>query len=114
MTSWLRWILRAAAAVIVVVLLSALPYYGLNKSGSGKLERMQQELDKTQSEIGQTSTDVLQRRRRVDALKNDTSTIEAIARQELQMLYPHEKTLRLSDVGSHGPASLEPSAEVVH
>ncbi|MCP4449785.1 MAG: hypothetical protein GY811_31305 [Myxococcales bacterium] len=61
---------------------------------------MRQELARVKADIGQTSEELRDRRRRVDSLKNDTQTIETIARQELHMLYPHEKTLRLSDVES--------------
>jgi cell division protein FtsL len=47
-------------------------------------------------EIAESQTEVAARLRLVQALKTDTRTIEDIARQDLQMLYPHEKMLRLN------------------
>ncbi len=94
----MRWVLRAGIVAGIVLILSVIPYQRIRGSGSGKLGAMQQELRRVEAEIGQTTDEVRDRRLRVDALKNDTQTIEAIARQELHMLYPHEKTLRLGDV----------------
>tara|TARA_R110002096_G_scaffold416429_1_gene618887 strand:+ start:42116 stop:42430 length:315 start_codon:yes stop_codon:yes gene_type:complete len=97
----MRWGLRAAFIAAVVLVLSALPYQLIGGTGSGKLGAMHKELRRVEVEIAETSEELTARRRRVDALKNDTRTIETIARQELHMLYPHEKTLRLGDVESH-------------
>lgn len=105
--AWLRWLVRAGVAVGVVLLLSALPYRLIGGTGAGKLGAMRQELSRVELEIGQTSSELKQRRRRVDALKNDTRTIETIARQELHMLYPHEKTLRLSDADKRAGTTAE-------
>ncbi len=97
----MRWLLRVALIAAIVLVLSALPYQLIGGTGSGKLGAMHQELHRVELEIAKTSDELASRRRRVDALKNDTRTIETIARQELHMLYPHEKTLRLGDVESH-------------
>lgn len=105
---WLRWLLRAGIVAGFVMLLSLLPYRLIGGTGSQKLGVMRQELSRVKSEIGETSIELSERRMRVDALKNDTRTIETIARQELQMLYPHEKTLRLRDVAQRDV--VQPSA----
>jgi len=98
--TWIRWLFRAGLIAVVVLVLSALPYQLVGGTGSGKLGDMHKELRRVQIEIAQTTDELTTRRLRVDALKNDTQTIETIARQELHMLYPHEKTLRLGDVES--------------
>lgn len=106
---WLRWCARAVVIGGVVLVLSALPYQLVGGAGTGKLGAMRQELGRVRTEIGDTSDELTERRRRVDALKNDTRTIETIARQELHMLYPHEKMLRLSDSDAvHGQERQEP------
>ncbi len=100
---WIRWFFRAALIAAVVLVLSVLPYQFVGGTGSKKLSAMRAELLRVERETEETRADVRVRRRRVDALKNDTRTIETIARQELHMLYPHEKTLRLGDA-SHKPS----------
>ena len=92
---WIRWSVRAVLASGVVLLLSYLPYRVVARHDEGKLVEMRGELHRVQREISEHETDLAVRRLKVDALKNDTGTIEDIARQELQMLYPHEKALRL-------------------
>lgn len=92
---WIGWLLRALVAGGVVLVLSYLPYRLVAHHDQGKLESMHNELSRVQREIRAHETDLIARRLKVAALKNDTGTIEDIARQELQMLYPHEKALRL-------------------
>ena len=95
--SWIRLLLRAGVVVGVMAALSALPYQLVGDTGDGKLGRMRQELRRARVEMAQIGTELEGRRRQVEALKNDPQSIEAIARTELQMLYPHEKTLRLRE-----------------
>jgi hypothetical protein len=83
-------------ATAFALLLSYLPYRIVAEPGERKLQDMQSELRRVRSEIALRQVEVGERRRQVRALKTDTRTIEDIARQDLQMLYPHEKTLRLS------------------
>lgn len=94
--AYLAWGLRVLFASAVALLLSYLPYRIVAQPGERKLRDMQAELSRVRSEIGLREVEVGERRRRVEALKTDTRTIENIARHNLQMLYPHEKTLRLS------------------
>ncbi len=98
---WIRWCVRAALIAAVVLVLSVLPYRLVGGTGSEKLSAMRGELARVQRETEKAQADVTARRLRVDALKNDTRTVETIARHELHMLYPHEKTLRLSDSSHH-------------
>jgi cell division protein FtsB len=97
--AYLAWGLRVVIATGFALLLSYLPYRIVAQPGERKLQDLRSELSRVQSEIAERQLDVGERRRQVRALKTDTRTIENIARQDLQMLYPHEKTLRLS-VGS--------------
>ncbi len=92
----LAWGARVLVAGAVALTLSYLPYRVVAEPGERKLQDMKVELARVRSEISQGKVDVSKRRRHVEALKSDTRTIEDIARQDLQMLYPHEKTLRLS------------------
>lgn len=87
--------MRALLAGGVVLVLSYLPYRLVAHRDQGKLESMRSERARVQREIRTHEADLIARRLKVEALKNDTGTIEDIARQELQMLYPHEKALRL-------------------
>ena len=93
--SWLSWLVRVALAGGVMILLSYVPYRFVARHDESKLVEMRGELHRVEREISKHETDLAVRRLKVDALKNDTGTIEDIARQELQMLYPHEKALRL-------------------
>lgn len=96
----MRWLLRLGIAAAVALALSALPYQQVARKGEGKLGAMQQELARAQAEISRTEDDIVSRRRHVEALKTDTRTVETIARQELHMLYPHEKMLRLGNAAN--------------
>jgi cell division protein FtsB len=92
---WLQWTARVLLAAGVAILLSYLPYRFIGGEGVSKLTEMRAELARVNSDIVRGDSDVRERKLRVEALKNDTRTIEDLARQELQMLYPHEKALRL-------------------
>ncbi len=92
---WIRWIYRGLLVGGFVLLLSYLPYRFLAREDQTKLEQMRSELSRVKTEIRKHEADLSVRRKKVEALKNDTGTIEDIARDELQMLYPHEKALRL-------------------
>jgi cell division protein FtsB len=94
--AYLAWGIRALLAAAVAVALSYLPYRIVAEPGERKLRDMNTELERVRSEIAIGKVDVGKRRRQVEALKSDTRTIEDIARNDLQMLYPHEKSLRLS------------------
>ena len=94
--AYLAWGLRVLLASAFALLLSYLPYRIVAQPGEHKLQDMQAELLRVRSEIAHRQVEVGERRLRVQALKTDTRTIENIARHDLQMLYPHEKTLRLS------------------
>ena len=86
----------------IALLLSYVPYRIVARPGEKKLQKMSAELARVQADIENTQADVAERRAFVQALKNDTRTIESIARKNLHMLYPHEKTLRLSSGFSEG------------
>jgi cell division protein FtsB len=88
--------IRVFFAAAIALTLSYLPYRMVAQPGEQKLRDMNAELQRVGSEIEMRKTAVGKRRRSVEALKTDTRTIEDIARHDLQMLYPHEKTLRLS------------------
>lgn len=94
--SWLRWSLRVLIATGAAVMLSYLPYRVVGRSDDRKLANMRAELARVRAETAAIESNLGERRRLVRALKTDTRIIEDIARDELQMLYPHEKTLRLS------------------
>lgn len=92
----LVWGLRATVAGAIALVLSYLPYRVVAEPGERKLLEMQTELVRVRSEIASSKVEMEQRLVHVQALKSDTRAIEDIARQDLQMLYPHEKTLRFS------------------
>jgi cell division protein FtsB len=94
--AFLAWGIRILAVAAVALVLSYLPYRIVAEPGEQKLQDMKSELDRTRLEIGDSQREVAARQRQVQALKTDTRTIEDIARQDLQMLYPHEKILRLN------------------
>jgi cell division protein FtsB len=91
----LAWGLRVLGASAFALALSYLPYRIVSQPGERKLHEMNTELQRVRAEIAQSTVEVAKRRRYVQALKNDTRTIEDIARHDLQMLYPHEKILRI-------------------
>ena len=91
----LAWGLRVVMAGAIALLLSYLPYRIVAEPGEQKLREMNTELHRVRAEIALSKVEVAKRRRHVQALKNDTRTIEDIARHDLQMLYPHEKILRI-------------------
>ncbi len=91
----LAWGVRVLAAGAFALLLSYLPYRIVAQPGERKLREMNAELYRVGAEIALSKVDVAKRRRQVQALKSDTRTIEDIARHDLQMLYPHEKILRI-------------------
>jgi cell division protein FtsB len=93
--AFLSWGIRVLAVTAVAVLLSYLPYRIVAEPGEQKLQDMRTELARTRLEIAESKTEVAARQRQVQSLKTDTRTIEDIARQDLQMLYPHEKILRI-------------------
>ena len=95
--SWIQWGIRVAIAVAIALTLSVIPYRAIG--GNTKLAQMDAELAKVTADIADLKKDVRRRKRFVRALKSDVTTIETIARDELQMLYPHEKTLRLQRLG---------------
>lgn len=93
----LTWGVRIAVACGVAFALSVIPYRAMG--GNQKLDEMNTQLAAVENEIAATALDLRRRQRLVQALKTDTRAIEKIARDELQMLYPHEKTLRLDIKG---------------
>jgi cell division protein FtsB len=96
----LAWAIRVLFAAAIALTLSYLPYRIVAQPGEQKLRDMNVELRRVRSEIESSKVAVGKRRRHVEALKTDTRTIEDIARHDLQMVYPHEKTLRLSTTSS--------------
>ncbi len=95
--AWTRWLLRLGVAAALMAGLSTLSNERVPSDGGEKLGVMRQELARARAGIAQTQDDIVSRRRHVEALKTNTLTIETIARQELHMLYPHEKILRLGN-----------------
>lgn len=94
--AYLAWGVRGLLACGFALLLSYLPYRIVAQPGEQKLQDMRAELLRVKSEIVERKSEVASRRLQVQALKTDTRTIEDIARENLQMLYPHEKMLRLT------------------
>ncbi len=94
---WAVWPVRVLIACGIAIVLTFIPYRAMG--GNQKLDEMNQQLTLVEREIAETSLDLTRRMRRVQALKTDTRAIENIARDELRMLYPHEKTLRLDIQG---------------
>ena len=89
--------MRVVAATSIAFVLSVVPYRAM--SHGNKLDQMNTELAKVNDEIAALKEDLSRRKRLVRALRVDTTAIENIARDELQMLYPHEKILRLDVSG---------------
>jgi cell division protein FtsB len=92
--SWRRWTLRLGAAAFLAVVAAVWPYRLLGGPASDQVDRMRGDLDRTAAAAASRRAAISELRREIEALKNQPSAIEDIARRELGMIRPGELVLR--------------------
>jgi len=95
-----RWATRVGLSLLLAVGLAYLPYRLQAGAGVGDVARLRGELQETRAKIRKLSLDNARYRRDVDALKNDPSAIEDIARDEIGLVHDGELVIRVVGAGS--------------
>jgi hypothetical protein len=88
-----RWLARGVAVVALAGGLALAPR--AVASDGDRLDHMRDDLARVRGLIEARRAEVIERRRRVRALKADRRAVEDIARLELGMVYPGELVIRV-------------------
>ncbi|HWM85996.1 MAG TPA: septum formation initiator family protein [Kofleriaceae bacterium] len=102
--NWRRWGARLGIAALLALGAAAWPYQLLGGPASAQVERMSADVERTRDSARAQSANIAELRREIDALKNQPSAIEDIARRELGMVMPGEVVLRF-EPGDPPPAA---------
>jgi cell division protein FtsB len=94
---WQIWGLRVVLATALAMVLAYFPYKLLDGSGERKAEELERQYQRTVESRRELAADNERLRREIEALKNDGSAIEDIARDELGMVRPGEVILRIEE-----------------
>ena len=92
---WQRWAARIALATALATALAYFPYRLLDGSGARKAEALRIQYERTVSATEAVAEENARLRRQIDALKNDVSAIEDIARSQLGMVRGDEIIFRI-------------------
>jgi cell division protein FtsB len=93
-TSRRLWAVRLGVALTLALGVAYLPYRLVGGRSGAQLDRMRGELDRARGTIGRLRAENAERKREIEALKNQPTAIEDIARHELGMVREGELVLR--------------------
>lgn len=92
--SWRRWTLRLGIAALLAIVAAVWPNRLLGGRATDQLDRMSGELERAREAARDRGEQIADLRREIDALKNQTTAIEDIARRDLGMIRAGEIVLR--------------------
>jgi len=87
-SGWRRWVFRLLLAGVLAIGLGYLPYRVYGPSGMARALRLERELDQLVESNGRLERENRRLRQQIHNLKQDTSYIEQVARDELGMVRP--------------------------
>jgi cell division protein FtsB len=102
------WAGRLAAAAAVAFVLSYVPYFLYTRSGLGRTLALSRDLQALRARNQELAAENDRLEREAEALRNDPSAIERVARTDLGWVEPGEIVVDLTDVLSAEPAPLKP------
>ncbi|MCG8419059.1 MAG: septum formation initiator family protein [Proteobacteria bacterium] len=94
---WHRWAARVVLATILATALAYFPYRLLDGSGARKAAELRVQYERTAEACRILAEENTHLRGQIDALKNDVTAIEDIARSELGMVRPGEVIFRIDE-----------------
>lgn len=89
------WAGRLGLAFALAIGLAYLPYKLLDGTGVSDAPRLRAELERTRADIDRLRRDNARHRREIEALKNDSTAIQDIARDEIGLVHPGELVIRV-------------------
>ena len=105
------WAGRVAAAAVVVFVLAYLPYYLYTRSGLGRTLVLSRDLKVLRTRNQQLAAENDRLAREAEALRNDPSAIERVARSDLGWVKPGEIVVDVTGVLKPTPPRPEPRVD---
>jgi cell division protein FtsB len=94
---WQIWGLRIVLATALAMVLAYFPYKLMDGSGERKADELGRQYERTVEARRALAVENARLRREIEALKNEVSAIEDIAREELGMVHPGEVIIRIEE-----------------
>ena len=105
------WAGRVAAVAVVVFVLAYLPYCLYTRSGLGRTLALSRDLQTLRSRNQELAAENDRLAREAEALRNDPSAIERVARSDLGWVKPGEIVVDVTDALKPAPPPAKPRVD---